>query len=77
MVGFRKAMDYCPSLFSQRDLFYLDRWSMHPTELHLEAQKLTYLIECYLSNFFHASLMPEKKKKNKSRRIGIGSDEVG
>ena len=25
MVGFRKAMDYCPSLFSQRDLFYLDR----------------------------------------------------
>ena len=28
MVGFRKAMDYCPSLFSQRDLFYLDRWAM-------------------------------------------------
>merc|ERR1712181_217053 len=24
MVGFRKGMDYCPSLFSQRDLFYLD-----------------------------------------------------
>merc|ERR1712013_260257 len=45
MVGFRKAMDYCPSLFSQRDLFYLD------------------------------SLMPEKKKKNKARRVGVGSDE--
>ena len=28
MVGFRKAMDYCPSLFSQRDLFYLDRWAI-------------------------------------------------
>merc|ERR1712226_1025552 len=45
MVGFRKAMDYCPSLFSQRDLFYLD------------------------------SLMPEKRKKNKSKRTGAGSNE--
>ena len=70
MVGFRKAMDYCPSLFSQRDLFYLDRLAIFNSCWNFgNWLKLKKNLDC--------SLMPEKRKKNKSKRTGAGSNEVG
>ena len=70
MVGFRKAMDYCPSLFSQRDLFYLDRLAIFNSCWNFgNWLKLKKILDC--------SLMPEKRKKNKSKRTGAGSNEVG
>ena len=37
LVGFRKVMDYIPSVFSQRDLFWLD--NLMPESKHTKAKK--------------------------------------
>ena len=61
MVGFRKAMDYCPSLFSQRDLFYLDRWATNSTAFG--SSEIDLSIEYNLWNFFMVAWCLKRKRR--------------